>query len=590
MNKERLIERISVLRARYLTGQQYIYLLAGVVGLLVGLAAVLIKDLVHVISLFLHKEFAGVYHNYLFFIFPMAGIALAVLFILYINRKPVRHGIPGVLFAISKNNGIIRSHNMYSSIISSALTVGFGGSVGLEGPSVVTGAAIGSNLGRVLKLSYKETILLISCGTAGVVSAIFKAPITGVVFALEVIMLDLTAWGIIPLLIASVMGALVSYIFLGQNTIYSFDLVETFRMNQIHFYILLGLFSGLLSAYFARVYMNLSDLFDRIKSVWYRLLIAGALLGVLIFFLPPLYGEGYDIVNQCLAGDVSGLLQGTFFESWQSSVILIIIYFILVIGLKVVATTLTFAAGGVGGIFAPALFMGASSGLLFGILLNQAGVDINLSNMALIGMAGMMAGVIHAPLTSIFMIAEITGGHQLLLPLMIVSTISYLTTRYFASNSVYTMQLAKRGELMTHHKDRNILIMMKVNDLIETNFNTVRPDDTLGDLVRVITSSRRNIFPVTDNENNFLGIVKMDDIRHIMFNQEMYKNTYVRDLLFVPEVTIEKNEQMEEVARKFSSSDKYNIAVLDKGKYIGFVSRARVFSSYREMLKNFSDD
>ncbi|MFZ5941033.1 MAG: chloride channel protein [Bacteroidota bacterium] len=583
-------DRISLLRTRYLTGQQFIYLLAAVVGLLVGLAAVLIKDLVYIISYFLHKEYAGGYHNYLFIVFPVVGIALVLLFIQYVNRKPVRHGIPGVLFAISKNNGIIRSHNMYSSIITSALTVGFGGSVGLEGPSVVTGAAIGSNLGRVLKLSYKETILLISCGTAGVVSAIFKAPITGVVFALEVIMLDLTAWGVIPLILASVMGAMTSYLFLGQNTIYSFDLVETFRMNQVHFYVLLGLFSGLISAYFAKVYIWLSGLFDRIKSVWQRLLIAGALLGALIFFLPPLFGEGYEIVNQCLSGNVSALFQGTFFESWQSSFVLVILYFILVIGFKAIATTLTFAAGGIGGIFAPALFMGAGSGLLFGVVLNQFGVDVSLSNMALIGMAGIMAGVIHAPLTSIFMIAEITGGHQLLLPLMIVSTISYVTTRYFASNSVYTVQLAKRGELMTHHKDRNILIMMKVTDLIETNFNTVRPDDTLGDLVKVITNSRRNIFPVTDEENNFLGIVKMDDIRHIMFNQNMYNTTYVRDLLFVPEVTIDKNEQMEEVARKFSSSDKYNIAVLDKGKYIGFVSRARVFSSYREMLKTFSDD
>jgi len=590
MSKSSLIEKISLLRSRYLTGQQYFYILAALIGLLVGLAAVILKDLAHLISQFLHREFDGVFNNYLFIIFPVVGIALAVVFIKYINRKPVRHGIPGVLFAISKNNGIIRSHNMYSSIISSAFTVGFGGSVGLEGPSVVTGAAFGSNIGRILKLSYKETILLIACGTAGVVSAIFKAPITGVVFALEVIMLDLTAWGIIPLLIASMMGALTSYLFLGQNTIYSFDLVETFRIGQLHYYVLLGIFSGIISAYFAKVYIKISGIFDKLDSVWNRLLLAGGLLGVLIFFLPPLYGEGYDIVNRCLAGDVAGIFEGTFFASWQSSFLLVVVYFMLVIGLKVVATTLTFAAGGIGGIFAPALFMGAASGLLYGIVLNQLGVDISLSNMALIGMAGMMAGVIHAPLTSIFMIAEITGGHQLLMPLMIASTISYVTTRYFAANSVYTIQLAKRGELMTHHKDRNILIMMKVTELIETNFNTVRPDDTLGDLVKVITNSRRNIFPVTDNENNFLGIVKMDDIRHIMFNQAMYNKVLVRDLLFVPEVTIDKSEQMEEVARKFSSSDKYNIAVLDKGKYIGFVSRARVFSSYREMLKNFSDD
>ncbi len=590
MSRERVFGRINELRIRYLTGHQFLYILSALIGLAVGLAAVIIKNLVHLIEELLKGGIQGEYNRYLIFILPIVGIALTVLFITYINRRPVRHGIPSVLFAISKNNGIMRPHNLYSSIITSALTVGFGGSVGLEGPTVATGGAVGSNVGRLLNMSYKEVILLLACACAGAMSAIFKAPIAGIVFALEVIMLDLTMWAVIPLLIASATGALTSYLFLGQNVLYTFQVSEKFMMDQIHYYILLGIITGLVSVYFTKIYMYISNFFEKMNSVWLRLGIAGVLLGIIILFLPPLYGEGYEIINLSLKGDFTALFEGTFYEDWQNSFFLVLIGFVLIIGFKVVATTLTFAAGGIGGIFAPSLFMGANTGLMVGLILNQLGVDISLSNMALVGMAGVIAGVVHAPLTSIFLIAEITGGHELFMPLMLASTISFATTRYFVSNSVYTIQLAKRGELMTHHKDRNILLMMNVTDLIETNFKMVHPDNTLGDLVKVITKSSRNIFPVVDKENNFIGIVKLDDIRHIMFNQERYDTTRVRDLMFTPDYTIDKSEQMEEVARKFTQSGRYNIAVLDGNKYLGFVSRARVFSSYREMLKHFSDD
>jgi len=566
------------------------YVLAAFVGLAVGLAAVVIKNLVHFIQESLSKGFENGIGSYLIFVLPIIGITLTVLFIKYINRNPVRHGIPGVLFSISKNNGIIKAHNLYSSIITSALTVGFGGSVGLEGPTVATGGAIGSNIGRLFNLNYKEVTLLLASACAGAMSAIFKAPIAGVVFAIEVIMLDLTMWAVIPLLIASATGALTSYLFLGQNVIYSFQVTEKFMMNQIHYYILLGIITGFVSVYFTKTYMYITNIFEKIDSIWKRLFIAGGLLGVIIFFLPPLYGEGYDIVNMGLKGEFSALFSGTLYEGWQNSLVLLIIAFILIIALKVVATTLTFAAGGIGGVFAPTLFMGANTGLLVGIILNQLGVEISISNMALIGMAGMLAGVVQAPLTAIFLIAEITGGHELFMPLILASTISFATTRYFVSNSVYTMQLAKRGELMTHHKDRNILIMMNVSDLIETNFKILRSDYTLGDLVKIITSSNRNIFPVVAEDGSLEGIVKLDDIRHIMFNQEMYDKTLVRDLMFMPQYTVDKKEQMEAVASKFTKSGRYNIAVLDEGKYVGFLSRAKVFSSYREMLKHFSDD
>jgi len=578
------------LRMKYFSGQRFLYLVAGIVGLLVGLAAVVIKNLVHFIQGALARGIEGDYRTYLIFLLPIVGIALAVFFIKYINRKPVRHGIPGVLFAISRNNAIMRAHNLYSSVISSALTVGFGGSVGLEGPTVATGAAIGSNFGRVFNLNYKEVTLLLSCASAGAMSAIFKAPIAGIVFAMEVIMLDLTMWAMIPLLIASATAALTSYMFLGQNVLYTFQVVEKFQMDQVHYYLLLGAIAGLVSVYFTKVYNAISGFFEKIDGAWKRLLIAGGLLGAIILLLPPLYGEGYEIVNQGLKGDIAQLFAGTLYESWQDNFVLVVLVFILIIGFKVVATTLTFAAGGIGGIFAPTLFMGANLGLLVGLVLNQMGVDISISNMALVGMAGMIAGVVHAPLTAIFLIAEISSGYELFMPLMLVSTISFATTRYFVSNSVYTIQLARRGELMTHHKDRNILLLMNVSELIEKNFKTITPEDTLRDLVKVITKSSRNIFPVVTKDNKFVGIVKLDDIRHIMFNQEVYDSTYVRDLMFMPEYTVNIDEQMEAVAAKFAKSGRYNIAVVDNGKYVGFLSRAKVFSSYREMLKHFSDD
>ena len=590
MSRIKFQDRISNIRMRYLSGHRFLYLVAAFVGLAVGIAAVIIKNLVHFIEEALSHAIEGDYQKILIIVLPITGITLAVVFIKYINRKPVRHGIPGVLFAISRNNAIIRAHNMYSSIVSSVLTVGFGGSVGLEGPMIATGGALGSNMGRLFNLSYKEVTLLISCACAGVLSAVFKAPIAGIVFAIEVIMLDLTMWAMIPLLIASATAALTSYLFLGQNVLYTFQIVERFQMDQIHLYLLLGVIAGFVSVYFAKVYNYISDFFEKIDGTWKRLLIAGGILSVIIFLLPPLYGEGYEIVNSSLRGDVSQLFNGTIYESWQNNIFLIVLAFVLIILLKAVATTLTFAAGGIGGIFAPSLFMGANLGLLVGIVLNQLGADVSITNMALVGMAGVMAGVIHAPLTSIFMIAEISGGYELFMPLMLVSTISYATTKLFVSNSVYTIQLAKRGDLMTHHKDRNILLLMNVSDLIEKNFKTVHPDDTLGDLVKVITKSHRNIFPVVKEDKTFVGIVKLDDIRHIMFNQEIYDKTHVRDLMFMPEYTVSIDEQMEEVAGKFSRSGRYNIAVVDDGKYIGFLSRAKVFSSYREMLKHFSDD
>ncbi len=586
----RIPERIKQLRLRHIPKRQLILILSAIIGLAAGAGAVIIKNLVHLLQQFLTHGFAGNFQRYLYFIIPIAGLFITMVFIKYINKRPVRHGIPSVLFSISRSRGYIHRHNLYSSIISSALTVGFGGSVGLEGPTVATGGAIGSFAGRVANLSYKEIILLIGCGSAGAMSAIFKAPITGIVFALEVIMLDMSVFSMVPLLISSATAALTSYFFLGQNFLYPFQIKEPFQLGDFYLYIILGILCGFISVYFIRVFIFISDRFDKIDSWMKRLLFGGGMLGVILFFLPSLYGEGYEVINRSLHGDYSFLFNGTFYHSLGGSTIFILLFLFLMIVFKSIATTLTFAAGGVGGVFAPSLFTGVNTGLFLGVLLNQFGFHVSLSNFALVGMAGLISGVIHAPLTAIFLIAEVTGGTELFMPLMIASTISYATTRIFEKNSVYTVQLARRGDLMTHHKDKNILLMMNVSDLIEKNFSTIHPEDKLGDLVKTIKNSHRNIFPVVNSDGTFEGIVKMDDIRQIMFDTSLYDKTLVRDLMFMPQNTIEFDEPMESVARKFQESGRYNIAVMKDGKYMGFVSRAKVFSSYREMLKLFSDE
>lgn len=587
MKKWSLYQRFLIWRLKKIGQKQFMILLSALIGLGVGLGAVILKNLVHFIQSLMTEKLAQTY-NYFYFAFPAAGILLTILFIRYINREPVRHGIPNVLHSISKKNGIVSRHNMYSSIICSTLTVGFGGSAGLEGPTVLTGAAIGSNIGRFFRMNYNQLILLIGCACSGAMAAIFKAPVAAIVFSLEVIMLDLTLASLIPLLISSLTAALTSYLFLGQNILYPFTIIETFKINEIPYYILLGVLAGLMSVYFTRIYTFISGTFEKIGNTYTRLAIGGLILGLLIFLMPSLYGEGYNSINNCLNGDYSYLFNNTLYERFAGNAVAGIIILFFILAFKTVATSVTFGSGGVGGIFAPSLFIGCNLGLFFAKLMNLLKVDLSESNYALVGMAGMIAGVIHAPLTAIFLIAEITGGYHLFFPLMIVATISFITVRYFTPNSIYTIQLAKRGELMTHDKDHNVLLLMKIDNLIEKDFNSVHPDATLGDLVKVVKKAHRNIFPVVDERGIFKGIVKMDDIRDIMFEPERYNNTLVRDLMFMPEYTISINESMEEIVKKFQISNRYNICVLDHGRYIGFLSRARVFSAYREKLKTIS--
>ncbi len=591
MKNYKILKRFLIWRMRNINDRQFLMIVSAVLGILVGIGAVVIKNSVHIIQSLLTSSFTQDYGNYLYLIYPSIGILIAVLFIKFIIRQHVGHGIPSVLYAVSKNKGIIKRHNIISSIITSTFTVGFGGSVGLEGPTVATGAAIGSNLGRLLHLNYKQISMLLGVACAASMAAIFKAPIAAIVFAIEVIMLDLTMASVVPLLIASSTAVLTSYFFLDQAVLYPFDIKEGFRLEDIHFYILLGLLTGLVSAYFTNMYIFIESKFSKIKKWHLKLILGGTILGGLFFFFPALYGEGYEAVNSTLQGEVTSLFNNSIFYSLKDKMGVIFFLFIAVILMKAVATAVTFGAGGIGGIFAPTLFMGAFTGLFYAKLINFVGIGggIMESNFALVGMGGLIAGVLHGPLTAIFLIAEITGGYELFVPLMITATISYATVKFFIPNSVYTYQLAKRGHLFTHHKDHVVLSLMKVTSLIERNFNTIGPDQTLGDLVKIFSQSQRNLFPVVDQDNKFLGIIRLDDIRQIMFKPELYEDTKISSLMITPVVTIDPDESMQVVAKKFQDSGKFNIAVIKDGYYLGFVSRAKVFSKYRRLLKHFSD-
>ncbi len=591
-NKLPLIVRFHRWRLRHLSELRFVVILSVVVGIIAGIAATLIKNAVWLTQKLVQTATrAEDVENYIYFILPTIGILITVLIITYIIKSPVRHGIPNVLHSLSMRQGELSSHNLFSSVLTSAFTVGFGGSVGLEGPTVATGAAYGSRISRALRLSYRNTILMLACASAGAMAAIFKAPIAAIVFAVEVIMIDLTTFSLVPLLLASSSAVLTSYFFMGQDVLYPFTVETTFELNDLPYYILLGIFAGLVSAYFTKMYLSIEKLFEGFKRKRVRLAIGGLGLGVLLFFFPSLYGEGYEAINMCLEGDLSYLYDNSVFYGLQEHYWSIYLLLGAVIMLKIVATSLTFGSGGIGGIFAPTLFMGVNAGMLFAQFFNMFGLkQLSTNNFALIGMSGLIAGVLHAPLTGIFLIADISGGYKLFVPLMIVATFAYLTVKAFTSNSVYHIQLAKRKELMTHDKDLYVIRMMEVKKLIETDFVVLRPDSTLGDLTEAISKAHRNLFPIVDEDGYLKGMVKMDDIRHLIFRQELYDKVHVSHLMYLPEHSISTTDSMEQVVEKFESSGRYNLAVIDQGKYIGFISRARVFSYYRKKMAHFSHD
>ncbi|WP_163717630.1 chloride channel protein [Mangrovibacterium lignilyticum] len=576
-------------RLRHLSERKFIVLLSVVIGIIVGILATLLKNFVwklqDFVSLITQKNEA----NSIYFILPIVGILLTVLIVRFIVRKPVRPGIPNVLHSISQRKGELSKHNLYSSMVTSALTVGFGGSVGLEGPTVVSGAAYSSVLSRLFHLDYRTTILMLACSSAAAMAAIFKAPIAAIVFAVEVIMIDLTTFSLVPLLLSSSAAVMTSYFFMGHDVLYPFAVKSTFVVKDLPYYIALGILTGLVSAYFTKINIFITNRFERIPGIWTRLLYGGLLLGLLIFLFPSLYGEGYLAINACLAGDYSYLYNNSIFFYLKDHYFLMVVLLLSISLLKVVATSLALGSGGVGGIFAPTLFTGVNVGAVFAVIVDRFGTQqIDKNNFALIGMAGLIAGVLHAPLTGIFLIADISGGYLLFVPLMITATFSFITVKTFAPKSVYHSQLAQRRELMTHDKDKNVLQMMEVKKLVETDFVTLHPDATLRDLTEAISTAHRNLFPVIDDEGYLKGMVKMDDIRHLIFRQELYDSVKVGDLMYLPEDFISTKDVMEQVVEKFEATGRYNIAVIDEGKYIGFISRAKVFSSYRKKMSHFS--
>lgn len=585
------LEKFHKWRNENLSTKSFVVILSIIIGIAAGFVAVIIKNAVRLMHNFVDALFNEEMHNILYFIFPLIGISLAVLYIRFILRKPVRHGIPNVLYGISQRKGFISRHNLYSSIITSAFTVGFGGSVGLEGPTVSTGAAIGSQLGKFFRLEYKYIILLLGCACAGSMAAIFKAPIAAIIFAVEVIMIDLTTFSLIPLLLASSAAVLTSYFFLGMNVLYPFEVQSTFELYELPFYIVLGVLAGLVSTYFTKTYIHVGKLFSKVKSRYYRLIFGGVSLGAIIFFFPSLYGEGYEAINEGLAGKLDYLFDKSLFTTFEDNLAITFLLLALVVLFKVIATSATFGAGGVGGIFAPTLFTGVNTGLFFALIVtNVMGFDLNVSNFALMGMGGLIAGVLHAPLTGIFLIADISGGYKLFVPLMIVSTFSYLTVRAFTKNSVYTIQLAQRKQLVTHHRDKHVLSIMNVPDLVETDFIILSSNDKLRQLVNAISVSHRNLFPVVDDEGFMVGMLKMDDVRHIIFKQDIYDKISVKELMYMPEHFVSPRDSMDEVVKIFENSGRYNLAVIKDGKYVGFISRAKVFSAYRKHVEHFSHD
>jgi CIC family chloride channel protein len=583
----RILETIRGIKQRRL-----ILGLSLVIGFLSGIAAILLKNLTH----FVEQKFKGLLLGNLSpnisILLPLLGIVLTVVFVKYLVKQDIGHGVSKILFSISKRKGHLKPHNMWSSMIASSLTVGLGGSVGLEAPIVLTGSAIGSNLGRLLRLNYKSVVLLVGCGAAGAIAGIFKAPIAALIFSFEVLMLDLTTWSIVPLLISSVTAATVSALLLGKEVVFSFTISDPFMLSNLPFYLLLGLFTGLVSLYFTRMNNWIENKMGRIKNTLVKTLTGGLLVSILIFLMPQLFGEGYTALKTLLSGHSSELFDGTFYENLlHDKAPFLIIFFLLLIIFKVVAMAATTGSGGVGGIFAPSLFVGGIAGVTLAKTVNlfrQEGISEN--NFSLVGMAGVMAGVMHAPLTAIFLIAEITGGYTLFIPLIITATISYVTILAFEKQSIYTKRLAERGELITHHKDKQVLSILSVKDVLEKDFQKVRAEGKLGDLVKAVSKSNRNIFPVVGENNELVGIISLDDVRDIIFNNELYQKVRIQEIMQTPPAIIEKNEKMERVLEIFEETGAWNLPVTDNGIYTGFISRSKIFSSYRKLLREFSDD
>ncbi len=568
-----------------------VYFLSLIVGLLSAVAAAVLKNTIHYTHKILTEGITTESGGYLYIVYPLIGMFLTMLFVRYIVRDNIGHGVSRVLYAISKKKSKLSRHNTWTSIVATTLTIGFGGSVGAEAPIVLTGSSIGSAIGRYFRLNYRNITLLIGCGAAGAIAGIFKAPIAGLVFTLEVLMLDLTISSIVPLLISSVTAATVAYFLMGDVVPLSFDITEAFIIKNIPWYLLLGVVSGLVSLFFSKMTLFIESRYEKVTNVFVRLVTGGLVVGGLIWLFPPFFGEGYDTLEALLQGNAASVFENSIFSEFGDNYLIYILFFFGLVILKVFASSSTNGAGGVGGIFAPTLFIGGVNGFFLASLLNRfAGVEFPDNRFVLVGMAGAMAGVMHAPLTAIFLIAEITGGYSLLIPLIITSTVAFITTRGFERHSIYHVQLAEKGELITHDKDKAVLTFMDWRKDIERDLIKIKSNETLGDLVSIISRSNRNLFPVVDDNNVLEGVVSLDDVRDVMFNNELYKTKYVKDLMTIPPSYIDIQENIETVMDTFRKTSAWNLPVLDKGYYVGFISKSRIFSTYRELLVEFSEE
>lgn len=590
-----LLTRFLIWRLKYISHKQFVYILSITIGILSGVCAVLIKNFTHFIQHLLEGKLIKDYYTAFYFIFPVIGLTLVYFIIKYFIRNRITQGIPSTLFAISKKKGIMKRVQMIGSLITAPLTVGFGGSVGLEGPTVATGAAISSNLSRVLHMNQATRTLLIGCAAAGAMSSLFKAPIAAIIFAIEVFSLDLTLISMIPLLLASVSAIITSYFFFGNDVLLPFSIQDEFILNDIPFYILLGVVAGCVSIYFTITYERFQRFFEKISSPVKRFLIGGIGIGVLVYFIPPLYGEGFDVINSLVQGNLDQALENNFFNLDTSNIWIVVTLLAGLVLFKVIASAFTFGAGGVGGIFAPTLFMGSIMGNCLAKILNNIGLlseQISESNFTLVGMTGLMAGVLHAPLTAIFLIAEVTGGYDLFIPLMITAVISYSITKYYFPHSVYAMELGRKGELITHDKDHAVLTLMALENIVETNFIELYPEMTLEEIVHnAVVKSKRNIFPVITKENQTLeGVILLDDLRPVMFDQSLYKTIIARELMHdPPEVIHLKQDKMTDVMKKFQDTGAWNLPVIKDGRYFGFVSKSKLLTAYRRKLITYSE-
>lgn len=585
--------RLVSWREHHVKEKNFVIFLALLVGIFCGFAAMLLKWLIHIISSWLTAGVNIDQGNYIYILFPTVGVIISALYVRYVVRDNISHGVTRVLYAISSNKSRLKKHNIYTSVLASSVTIGFGGSVGAEGPIVYTGAAIGSNIGQAFRLSPRILMILVGCGAAAGIAGIFKAPIAGMLFTLEVLMIDLTTVSVMPLLIASITSATIAYAYTGFEFEFFFVQSNAFDVNRIPHVLILGILCGIVSLYFTRVMNTMENFFKKFKSPWTKTAVGCAILSALVFVFPPLYGEGYSSINSLLSGDVSAILNGSLFYNDSDSVWFLMAFIACIILTKAFATSATNGAGGVGGTFAPSLYVGCMTGFLFAFIANLMVPSVVLStkNFALIGMAGVMSAVMHAPLMAIFLTAELTGGYELFLPLLIVSTVAYGTIKVFEPYSIYTMRLAQRGELLTHHKDKAVLTLLKIDNVIENDFLTVHPEMNLKQMCDTISKSSRNLFPVVDDNGKLLGVVILDEIRNIMFRPDLYKKMYVSKFMSTPPAKIMNTETMDTVMKTFDRTGAWNLPVIDTdGRYIGFVSKSKIFNSYRRVLRHYCED